>query len=249
MPSIKLLLAAVCCLLGTLVMAADNDRGFYHINEERLAYVEAAEYAASANDKLLLLVIGANWCHDSRALAGYLQTPEVSQVIQQHYELAVIDAAWLDNLSHVLTRYAHPAYFGTPSVMIVAPDTATLLNRDSIQRWQSAHSESPASFAHYLTVEADKAKQSTAVAAPPTPAALSRFEQQQAEKLYQAYARLGPLLAAESEQQLADRAALDTLWNEVRRFRYQLQHDLVELHRRETVEQSDLPEYAPLETM
>ncbi|MCU7555791.1 hypothetical protein OCL06_14455 [Alteromonas sp. ASW11-19] len=249
MSHVKVLVAVLCCLLSSPLMAAGDDSAFYHINEERLEYVKATEHAASNNDKLLLLVIGANWCHDSRALAEYLQTSEVSNVIQQHYELAVIDAAWLDNLSHVLTRYNHPAYFGTPSVMVIAPDSATLLNRDSVQRWQSAHSESAGSFAHYLSSQAENGNTVKSPDDHNVPAALSTFEQQQAEVLYQAYAKLGPLLAAESKQQLPDRTTLDKMWNEVRRFRYQLQHDLVELHRRNTVEESDLPEYAPLKTM
>ena len=37
--------------------------------------VDAALARALASDKRVLLVMGANWCHDSRGLAGWFEQP------------------------------------------------------------------------------------------------------------------------------------------------------------------------------
>lgn len=48
---------------------------------DAMADVDAALARASANGKRVLLVMGANWCHDSRALAGWLETPRFAALV------------------------------------------------------------------------------------------------------------------------------------------------------------------------
>lgn len=105
---------------------------------------EALARAASRGTKLLL-VMGANWCHDSRALAGWLETPRFQAMIANHYELVFVDAGKPQegegrNL-HIAQRFGIDELPGTPNLLIVAPD-GTLLNRDTATGWRNAASRS-----------------------------------------------------------------------------------------------------------
>lgn len=234
-------------LLCPLVWQPANARndGFYTEHSHRQQAVAHGLQAARSSDKLLLLIIGANWCEDSRSLADFLRTDDVKATLSEHYEMVVIDAQWLDNLKPLLSQFNYPAYFGTPSLLIIDPKNKTLVNRDSVQRWQSAHSESAGSLNHYLALMADaknwyKHDQLSAQLV----AQIRQFEADQADIIYHAYARLGPLL--EKEEQGESVPELDGLWEAVRRYRYQLQHDLTRLHGLRDVDKVELPTYPTL---
>ena len=47
----------------------------YTVADDALADVDDAMSRAAETNKRALIVMGANWCHDSRALAGWLGTP------------------------------------------------------------------------------------------------------------------------------------------------------------------------------
>lgn len=229
-------------IVGLLAsLSAVADAPFFTVSENRTAYVQNAQKEALVRDKLLLLVVGANWCHDSRALGGYLQEDDVQPALSS-YVLAKVDAAWLDNLTALLSPYGHPAYFGTPSLMIINPETNQLLNRGSIQRWQSAHNESPQALATYLS---DHAKRNNKAITAPSES-LQAFEADQARRLYAAYAVLGELLAEEESGDSANSDTLNEYWREVATFRHQLQKDLTQLHARQQDTELNFPEYPPL---
>lgn len=236
-----------CSLLLIVLLAitpAAAEEPYFTVSENRKSYVQNAQKEAAARGKLLLLVVGANWCHDSRALGGYLQDDALQPALAD-FVLAKIDAAWLDNLTPVLAPYGHPAYFGTPSVMIIEPESSRLLNRDSIQRWQSAHNESPASLASYLTKFSQENTDSSQGIAQ-NASRLADFEAEQASRLYKAYAVLGKLLAQEVSGDSDTSTTLNAYWREVSVYRHQLQNDLSELHLRQPDIESDFPEYPPL---
>ncbi|WP_414827732.1 hypothetical protein [Alteromonas sp. H39] len=230
------------------VTPAAAEEPYFTVSNNRLAYVQNAQKEAVVRDKLLLLVVGANWCHDSRALGKYLQDDALQPVLSD-YVLAKVDAAWLDNLTPVLAPYGHPAYFGTPSVMVIAPNSKQLLNRDSMQRWQSAHNESPEALASYLTGFSQGRSDGIDKNVQNTPLPLAAFEAEQAARLYAAYAVLGELLAQEKSGDSNVSTTLNAYWREVSEYRHQLQSDLSELHRRQSELEPDFPEYPPLSFM
>ncbi len=225
--------------------ASAQDHGFYAQHSHRQEAVTSGLQQARASDKLLLLIIGANWCKDSRSLAGFLQSDYVKATISEHYEIVVIDAQWLDNLKPLLSQFNYPAYFGTPSLLVIEPKSKTLVNRDTVQRWQSAHSESASSLNRYLTLMAEPKNwhQQNQLSARLI-AKIRRFESEQADIIYKAYARLGPML--EMEELGKPVPELDALWETVRRYRYQLQHDLAHLHSLHNVDNVELPVYPAL---
>ena len=62
------------------------------------AAVDQARARARAEDRLLMLVLGADWCHDSRAFADTLADPSVAarlgrRYVQERVELGFLEQA------------------------------------------------------------------------------------------------------------------------------------------------------------
>lgn len=107
------------------------------------AAVEAALGRAAARDSRVLLVLGANWCHDSRALAGWLGTPRFAALIAERYELVYVNVGMPQtgdghNLD-VARRFGLATMAGTPALLVLRPD-GTAVNPDSAASWRNAAS-------------------------------------------------------------------------------------------------------------
>ena len=120
---------------------------------EAAAYDPAADAAkqldealarARTDGKKVLLVMGANWCHDSRALAGWLATPRFQQLVADKYELLFVDVGTPQtgqgrNLE-LASRFGIEVK-STPTVLVLS-GSGELLNRDAATRWGNASSRS-----------------------------------------------------------------------------------------------------------
>lgn len=118
----------------------DDDPRPYDETRDANADVDAALDAAAISDKNVLLVLGANWCHDSRGLARNFQREELAQVVSDHYELVYVDVGRRDRNLDVGARFDVPELYGTPTVLILSPD-GTLLNRETVHEWRTADSK------------------------------------------------------------------------------------------------------------
>ena len=127
-------------LLAPPSMADEASPSPFDQNYSAMAVVDAALAEALAEDKRLLLVFGANWCHDSRGLAGHFEDPELAATLAGHYVTRYIDVGWRDHNQDVIRRFGVAALYATPMVMIIDPSDETLLNRDEREAWGSAAS-------------------------------------------------------------------------------------------------------------
>ena len=221
-----LLCMVLACFLSSPAFSAGNS-SFYPSSspDSQTQRLEEALNQAEMKGKPLLLILGANWCHDSRALAGYFDSPEVKQAAS-HYQVLPVNVGYLENKSALLGQFNYPAYFATPTVLAIDPVSKAVLNRASLVTWQSAHNESAAALAEYLdSIVSGSAVGETHSEIPPS---LIEFETQQANVLYAHYQHLGVLLKQEDEGQATP--TLNTKWREVKAFRVKLQNDLIDLH-------------------
>ncbi|WP_165793636.1 thioredoxin family protein [Hyphococcus luteus] len=127
---------------GAAFASGDNDDGDprpFEADRNAMMDVDAALQAAKVSRRNVLLVLGANWCHDSRGLAAQFERPELSEVIAQGYELVWVDTGYRDRNLDVAARFGVMELYGTPTVLIVSPEGA-LLNRDSVHDWRKAAS-------------------------------------------------------------------------------------------------------------
>jgi hypothetical protein len=145
-----------------------------------------------------MIVLGANWCHDSTDFAKLLKNPGVAPDIDKHYEVQFINVGYLDHIREFVTPYGVPVIYGTPTVMVVKPGTNTLLNRDSLSYWRNASNlgatDARVYFAQYSLATPTPSDPSESAALKTAMASIDQFEQEQAQRIYAAYAALGPLL-------------------------------------------------------
>ncbi len=83
--------------------------------------------------------MGANWCHDSRALAGWLAEPRFAAMLDAKYELVYVDVGYKDRNIDIAQRFGLDAIKGTPTVLVLSSGGA-LLNRRSAPKWRNAAS-------------------------------------------------------------------------------------------------------------
>ncbi|WP_417489251.1 thioredoxin family protein [Maricaulis sp.] len=127
-------------LIAPVSMADDGSPSPFNQDYSAMAVVDDALAEALAEEKNLLLVFGANWCHDSRGLAGHFQDPELAATLEAHYVTRFIDVGWRDQNHDVIRRFGVAALYATPMVMIIDPADETLLNRETRGDWGSAAS-------------------------------------------------------------------------------------------------------------
>lgn len=132
-----------CTTIG--VDAAHPEAKAYDRSREASADVDAALAKSQISGKKMMLVMGANWCHDSRAFAGWMKTPRFAAMLEQNFETVYIDVGVPQNGKGrnlaIAGRFGLGDIVGTPTVMIVAPD-GTLLNSDTAGSWRNAASRS-----------------------------------------------------------------------------------------------------------
>lgn len=117
----------------------------YAVVPDAASQVDAALARSSANGKRVLLVMGANWCHDSRALAGWLETPRFTVLVAQHYELVFVNVGMPQsgdghNLD-IAQRFGLAEFPGTPAVLVLTAD-GKLVNPDTAASWRNAATRS-----------------------------------------------------------------------------------------------------------
>lgn len=241
----------VClCLFLTPSMkaiAADDNpvlsQYLYTPASDALARVKASLAQAEHEDKLALVVLGAQWCHDSVGLSQRFSTDEMQSILSPRYVTQFVDVGYLEDRRDITTLLGYPNYFATPTVLIVEPKSKRILNIDTITVWQSADSVDLQTYIEQFSKwNAADIKQNELDTKQNE--LISQFEQAQSERLQNGYKVLGPLLAASdaqdrSEISQAQREQFLTLWREVKRFRTAMQASIHELKTREMT-QSDL---------
>ena len=211
-------------------MTAEESGERYLPSDDSMADVAAVIDAAKENNKLALVVMGANWCHDSRALASRLYQEPLRSLVDAYYETIFIDVGYLDKGENVIISLGSPVYYATPTVLIVDPVSGQLVNAENRHQWAEANTISMEDSVEYFQQMAstdltalrdmDEITGDLRVLFEE----IDSFEQRQAERVYKAYAVLGPMLKAYEEGD-KDGFSEDN-WNEVRDFRYKVPGDV-----------------------
>ena len=134
-----------------IALAAEHPEAeLFEADRDAKADVDAALAQGAAEDKTTLVVMGANWCHDSRALAGWFSTDEdISAVLERDFVVAYVDVAKKNRNIDVAQRFGIDSIVGTPTVIMVAPD-GTVLNRDTAVTWRNSASRTKAEIKQAL---------------------------------------------------------------------------------------------------
>lgn len=105
------------------------------------ADVDAALAQGAAEDKVTLVVMGANWCHDSRALGGWFETEEFQTLLNEHFVVTYVDVARKNRNIDIAQRFGIEEIVGTPTLIMVGPD-GSVLNLETAPTWRNSASRS-----------------------------------------------------------------------------------------------------------
>ena len=131
----------------------------YDATADAEADVAAALARAQEAGKRVLVVLGANWCHDSRGFVEHLERPDIAALVDGAFEVVYVDVGspqtgQARNLE-IAERFGQSEVVGTPTVILL-DDTGVRLNReDSATAWRNAHSRSPVAVLEELKVYAE----------------------------------------------------------------------------------------------
>jgi hypothetical protein len=117
----------------------------YTVSDDAMGDVNAALARAGESGKRVLLVMGGNWCHDSRALAGWLESERVGALVRAEYELVFVNIGMPQtgdghNLG-IARRFGLEEVPGTPNLLVLTAE-GQLVNPDTATTWRNAASRS-----------------------------------------------------------------------------------------------------------
>jgi thiol-disulfide isomerase/thioredoxin len=213
----------------------DGEGRLFQPSLNPVANVQRALDRAAADNRLALVVLGANWCHDSRALASRLHSPPLAELVQQHYELVFVDAGFLDKGRAVMQQFGVAHYYATPTVLIIDPSSGQVINNEDRHQWSNAYKIDMSTSVRYFEKWLKDAPDADSVEEPVVDSAelrrlyaeIDEFEQHLANRVAAGYAVVGPLLEAYDAGNAPEE--FDARWNELRDFRVAIPGDIREL--------------------
>jgi thiol-disulfide isomerase/thioredoxin len=152
---------AVACSSSTYVpiaVAADHPEARPFDPEPSLVAQDAVDEAlsdAAISGKHAIIVMGADWCHDSRALAGWFQTPRFETMLGDNFVVRYIDVGQKDRNIDVARRFGLEDIVGTPTIIVTNTD-GKVLNLDTAPTWRNAASRSEDEIFDYFAELAPK---------------------------------------------------------------------------------------------
>jgi len=209
----------------------DPDGHLFQPSADPLADVQQALGRAADGDRRALVVLGANWCHDSRALASRLHRSPLAEVIQQHYELVFVDVGFYEKGRSVTQQFGVAHYYATPTVLIIDPLSGQLVNDEDRDIWGNAFridmSSSVQYFEKWATNDPAASPAADSVQLQQLYGEIDQFEQQLAERVAAGYAVVGPMLEAYKAGKAPEE--FDASWDELSDFRNAIPGDIRKL--------------------
>lgn len=208
------------------------------------ASIDSVLARAEEENKLALLVLGANWCHDSVAFAEMIEEPELNAWLSEHYVIGLFNLGYVDQVGPYLDPWGVPAVYGTPTVLIVDPTSRQLLNLDRHWYWRNAYQQTADEardyFGDYLTAPAATPVSDNLAQAL---ARIDAFEKTEAQRVRAAYVALAPAMLAYDEGKPP--ADFEEKWGSLAKMRGKLTKDMTAL--RESAREQDARGITPVQ--
>jgi len=118
----------------------------YDASRDAAADVDTALESVQGTDRLVIVSLGANWCHDSRGLVEHFAHPSIRPIIRERFEVIYVDVgtpqigqARNDALA---ARFGISPLEGTPTVVFLDAEGVRLNAIAEARAWRNAHSRS-----------------------------------------------------------------------------------------------------------
>jgi len=111
-------------ILGAVLVSIAAAAAAPPYNESANAHAEvaAALAASKAERKPLLIVFGANWCADCRALDVAMTRGEIARFTDSRFKVVKVDVGNFDRNLDITERFGNPTKQGIPAAVAVSPD-------------------------------------------------------------------------------------------------------------------------------
>lgn len=110
------------------------------------AAIESALTQAARDHRLVLAVLGSNWCHDSTALAGWLETPRFKILAGAAFVVVYVDVAVPQTGNginqDIAKRFGLKKMRHTPALLVIGADAMRRNSRNDAVGWRNAASRS-----------------------------------------------------------------------------------------------------------
>ena len=118
-------------LLAGVTIAADQPP--YDEKADAHQQIAAAIAKASKAQKNVVLVFGANWCGDCRALDAQMHQEELAALIASNYEVVKVDVGRFTKNRDIGEKYHVPLQHGIPALAVLDPNGNLLYAMDQGQ--------------------------------------------------------------------------------------------------------------------
>jgi thioredoxin 1 len=98
----------------------------YNEAADARAEVEQSLAAATISKRRVLVIFGANWCEDCRALDAALKTRKNAELIAKEFVVVKVDVGRFDKNLPLAERYGNPIKNGIPAAVVVSPGNQLL---------------------------------------------------------------------------------------------------------------------------
>ena len=90
------------------------------------ADLETALATSNATKRPVLVIFGANWCEDCRALDASLKNANNANLVSKEFVLVKVDVGNFDRNLDVAARYGNPIKRGIPAAVVLSPNNQVL---------------------------------------------------------------------------------------------------------------------------
>lgn len=161
------LLAPLLLALGAFAVpvradlpAASEATRFYPVDADGASVLDAALAAAAAQGRVAVIVFGADWCHDSRALARTLTSDAFRAEFDSRYSVTFIDVGKPQtgngrNLD-LVARFGVRKLKSTPALFLISPQGKRINSRKDAIAWRNADSRGEAAILNWFRAAAQR---------------------------------------------------------------------------------------------
>lgn len=138
--------------------AASEATHFYPADADGASVLAAALAEAAAQGRVAVIVFGADWCHDSRALARTLTSDAFKAEFGGRYSVTFIDVGKPQtgngrNLD-LVARFGVRKLKSTPALFLISPQGKRINSRKDAIGWRNADSRGEAAILDWFRAAA-----------------------------------------------------------------------------------------------
>lgn len=155
-----LALGAVAVPVRADLPAASEATRFYPADADGASVLDAALAAAAAQGRVAVIVFGADWCHDSSALARTLTSDAFRAEFGSRYSVTFIDVGKPQtgngrNLD-LVARFGVRKLKSTPALFLISPQGKRINSRKDAIAWRNADSRGEAAILNWFRAAAQR---------------------------------------------------------------------------------------------